>query len=275
MVKSRDSVNESTPSISIGMAATSGLVWTIIQTICGRASGLIGQLILAKLLVPEDFGILGLAFTIITFVSILTNVGIDQVLMQRQPRMHLWATQAFWISLILATGAAIIMAIVAPIGAALYHNEKITYLVWVMAFSLPISSLVIVPSVKLRSLMSFKFLSSYYSINSIISQIMIIVFALSGFGALSFVLQFPLMAAVRAIVFWRVAPIPLRPLHLSKGWSQMLKRGSGVFGAVLLTTSIGQGDYMTLGLLASAQVVGIYFFAFEGYRVNYANSLKQ
>jgi O-antigen/teichoic acid export membrane protein len=125
MVKSRDSVNDSTHPISFGLAATSGIFWIIIQTICGRASGFIGQLILAKILVPEDFGILGLATTITTFVSVLTDVGIDQVMMQRRPRMHLWATQAFWISLILSTLAAIIMAVIAPIGANLYHNEKI------------------------------------------------------------------------------------------------------------------------------------------------------
>jgi len=262
MEKSRDSVNETSPPTSIGVAAASGIVWTIIQTICWRASGFIGQLILAKILVPEDFGIVGLAFTVTTFVSVLTSVGIDQVLMQRR-RMRLWATQAFWISLILSTLAAIAMTIFAPIGAKLYHNEKITHIIWITALSLPLSALSTVPEVKLRSLMKFKFLASYRSAESVVSQIATILFAWSGFEAISFVLASPLFALVRAIVFWRVAPIPLRPLRLSKGWSQMMKRGSGVFGAAILTTSIGQGDYMILGLLASAQVVGIYFFAFK------------
>jgi O-antigen/teichoic acid export membrane protein len=263
MVKAQDSVNETSPSISIGMAATSGMFWTITQTLFGRASGFIGQLILAKVLVPEDFGVLGLAFTISTFVAVLTNVGIDQVLMQRRLRMHFWATQAFWISLILSTLAAIGMAFFAPIGAKLYHNDKIIHIVWVLAFSMPLSALSLVPGVKLRSLMRFKFLASYGSAESIVSQIVTILLAWSGFGAISFVLASPVFAFVRAIVFWRVAPIPLRSLRLSKGWSQMLKRGSGVFGAAIITTSIGQGDYMILGLLASAQVVGIYFFAFK------------
>ena len=263
MVKSRDSVNDSTHPISFGLAATSGIFWIIIQTICGRASGFIGQLILAKILVPEDFGILGLATTITTFVSVLTDVGIDQVMMQRRPRMHLWATQAFWISLILSTLAAIIMAVIAPIGANLYHNEKITYLVWIIALSVPLSALSMVPGVKLRSLMKFKFLATYGAIEATVSQILIILLALSGLGAISFVLSGPLIALTRAFIFWRVAPIPLRPLRLSKGWVQMLRRGSGVLGSVLITTAIGQGDYTILGLLASAQVVGIYFFAYR------------
>jgi O-antigen/teichoic acid export membrane protein len=263
MVKAQNSVDNTSRPTSFGMAAISGIIWTIVQTLCGRASGFIGQLILAKILVPEDFGILGLAYTIIIFVSMLTNVGIDQVLIQRQPRMHLWATQAFWIILILATIAAITMAAFAPIAAKLYHNEKITSVIWIMALSTPISALVTLPWVKLRSMMRFKFLSAYYSIEAVIAQIMTILLALGGFGAISFVLPIPLLAAVRALVFWRIAPLPLRPLRLSKGWSKMLKRGSGVFGAAVLTTSIGQGDYMILGVLASAQVVGIYFFAFK------------
>jgi O-antigen/teichoic acid export membrane protein len=263
MEKAGNSARETSLPPSIGKAATSGVVWTIIQAICGRASGFIGQLILAKILAPEDFGILGLAYTITTFVGVLTNLGIDQVLMQRQPRMHLWATQAFWLSLTLSSIAAIGMAVFAPVSAKIYHNEKIVPLIWTMALGLPLSALSMVPAVKLRSLMRFRFLASYNSAEMIFSQILTIAFAWYGLGAISFVLAVPFLALVRAVVFWYIGPLPLRPFRLAKGWGQLLKRGSGVLGAAILTTSIGQGDYVILGLLASAQIVGIYFFAFK------------
>jgi O-antigen/teichoic acid export membrane protein len=248
-------------SSPLAKAATSGIVWTMALSLCGRGASLVSQLILARLLAPEDFGILGLAYSITALFSILASVGVEQVLQQRQPRMHVWATQAFVISLGLTTLVAAAIAVYAPIGARLYHDGRITSLVWVIAASMPFSALSTVPQARLKAMLRFKFLAIYGSSEQLAIQCLTVLLAWSGMGAISFVLPIPLMAIIRACIFWRIAPIPLRPLRLSRGWGRMMSRGANVFGITVLNTSIGQADYVTLGLLASAHVVGIYFFA--------------
>src|SRR6185312_1949939 len=251
----------STPS-SVGMAATSGIAWTMAQTALSKAGLFVGQLILAKLLTPEDFGILGLAYTITMFFGLFSDIGISQTLQQRHPRTHLWATQAFWLTLGLSSLTALVMAVYAPIGAALYHNPKIAGLIWVLALNMPIAALITVPQARLQSQLRFNFMASYGVVEMIATQLLTIFLAWRGFGSLSFVLPIPVLSLARVIVYWLAAPISLRSRRQAKGWSLMLKRSSGIFGTSLLGMAISQGDYITLGLLSSTEVVGIYYFAF-------------
>jgi PST family polysaccharide transporter len=247
----------------IGKAAASGLVWTTGLSFAGRGATLLAQLVLAKILMPEDFGVLGLAYTITTLFGILTSFGIDQVFQQRQPRMHLWSTQTFVISLALSVLVAAAMAIYAPIGAKAYHNDKIVMIVWVIATSFPLAALSTVPQARLKSQLKFKFLAVYASAEVVATQLLTIVLAWAGLGAISFVLPLPVMALIKALVFWRLSPMPLRPVRRSKGWGHMIKNSASMLGITVLTTVIGQGDYIILGLTTSAQVVGVYYFAFR------------
>jgi PST family polysaccharide transporter len=248
---------------SIGKSAASGVAWSLLLNIVSRVVTLLSQLVMAKLLAPAEFGILGLAYTITFFFSGLTSFGIQEVFQQRRGKMHLWATQALVLSLGMAILAALAMAAYAPFGAKLYHDERVASLVWIVAASLPISALSTVPQAKLMAMLRFKFLAIYTSVELVATQFLMIVFALCGLGAVSFVLPLPLLAIVRAIVMWRAAPAPLRPLRLAKGTRRMLGRGASVFGLTMLNVCITQGDNITLGLLATPAVVGTYYFAYR------------
>ena len=251
------------PSQDLHASAASGITWTTALSLAGRLMTLAAQLILAKILLPEDFGVIGLAYTISSFFNIMAGFGVDQVFQQRYPRMHLWTTQTFAISLALSSAMAIAMAVYAPIGAEIYHNPKVTSVVWVIAASLPLGALATVPMAYLKARMRFKFIAVYTSAELLAVQTATILLAWAGLGALSFVLPLPFAAVIRAIVFWRAAPLALRPMRRSKGWKKMMRQGMSVFAISLLVLCIGQGDYVTLGILASAHVVGIYYFAFR------------
>lgn len=248
---------------SVGKAAASGVVWLMLQSLMGRGVALISQLVLAKLLVPEDFGVLGLAYTVTTIFNVLVNVGIDQVVQQRHKKMRFWATQAFWISLGLATVATFAMCLSAPVGAAFYHNDKIVPLIWLIASSVPLLTLATLPQAQMQAQMKFRFLATYGTFDLVCTQLFIILLAWLGFGALSFAIPIPVMAAIKAAVFWKTAPVPLRALKVSKGWWAIIRRGATVLGSRISATLTNQGDYIILGLLATSHVVGVYYFAFR------------
>jgi len=248
----------------IGVKAARGVAWLMVETVLGRGVSLISQLVLAKLLMPEDFGILGLAMTISSVFGLLLNCGVDQVLQQRpNKKRRYWATQTFWISLLVATLTAVVMALYAPFGAKLYGNEKIAGLVWVLALGFPFQALVTVPQVNLQAQLKFKFLASYNTAEAFMAQALTVLLAWLGLGALSFVIPISVLAAVRSLVFWRLAPIPLLPWRKAKGWVKMGVRSATILGGEISLTLIEQGDYITLGLLAPLNVVGAYFFAFK------------
>jgi len=263
MMSVRDAAHIAPAAASLRRTAVSGLVWLLAGSISNRATVLISQLFLAKLLEPEDFGLFGLASTITTVFGVLTEVGIEQILQQRRARMRLWTTQAFWISLILASIVTAVIAAAAPVFAAFYHAPQIVMLVWISTASLPLSALATVPRAYLQAAMRFRFLSSYNAADLAALQCATILLAWTGCGVLSFVLPLPVLALVRTAWFWCVAPVPIRTLRYCRHWRIMLSRGSMILGSRITNVLIDQGDYATLGLLATTHNVGLYYFAFR------------
>ena len=151
------------PTQSLGRSTTTGFLWLALQSLSGRASVFISQLILARMLLPSAFGQIGLAYTVVSIVWALVTFGVDEILLQRLKRMHYWVRPAFWTSLGLGIAGAAIMMAAAPIAAKVYHNPAIIGLIVVLATSLPLGALSTVPAVKLRASLNFRFLATYTS----------------------------------------------------------------------------------------------------------------
>jgi O-antigen/teichoic acid export membrane protein len=248
---------------NIGNRAARGLAWMSAQSLLARVAALGTQLLLARFLTPDDFGVVGLATTVIAILSGLNGFGVDQILQNRQKHLRLWATQAFIAS---ASGGLFLTGVAVPLGAlasAVYHQAVIAPLIWVAALSFPLNALAVVPQTSLQASLRFRFLATYNSVEFLVLQLFIVVLALRGFGAFSFVLPLPVMAAGKAATFWLVGPVPLRALRGLRGWPQMLSRSAASLGWRLSATAIDQGDYATLGVLSTPGSVGIYAFAFR------------
>ena len=145
----------------LGRAATSGVVWLIAQSLSARLFGFVSQLFLAALLLPADFGIIGLANTVASIAQVLVGFGVDDVLLQRQRTVRFWTASAFWISLALGTAGMLAMMIAAPIAAQVYHSRSLIGLILLLAIAMPIRTLATVPQVTIRLAIDFSFLAAY------------------------------------------------------------------------------------------------------------------
>ena len=248
---------------SLSRAATSGVIWLIAQSMSARLLGFFSQLILAALLMPADFGIIGLANTVTGIAQVLVGFGVDDVLLQRQRTMRMWSTPAFWISLTLGTLGMVGVMIAAPFAALAYHSHSVLWLILILAIAMPIRTLATVPSVQIRLAMNFRFLAAYNTFEIAALQLGIIVFAWAGLGAYSFALPVPLLALVKAGLFWRKAPPVIWRRFRLVQLRYMFGNSSIVFASRTIIEFVNQGDYIVLGLIASHNVVGLYYFAFR------------
>jgi len=83
------------PAGSLSRSPLVGTSWLLAQNVGTRAISFASQIVLAKLLVPGDFGAIGLALTVTTLASVVANFGVDDVLLQRQKSLRFWASAAF------------------------------------------------------------------------------------------------------------------------------------------------------------------------------------
>lgn len=253
---------ESRLSLQIGHAAIKGVAWLAAQSLATRFIVLAAQLLLAWLLSAEDFGKIGLAYALPAFTALVVNPGIDDVLIQRQRHIRRWTTPATWMSLALGVAGAAGMVAIAPVWAKLYGEPQLRGLVDVLAAGVPLTALAVVPSAVLRASLRFRLLATIGATEILTVQTLTILFAWLGWGAYSFVIPVPIVAAARAGWLWTAARPKVALSPQRRRWRFLIGNGSAVFANRLLTTAVGQGDYAILGMLAPAAVVGAYYFAF-------------
>ncbi len=252
------------PGGDLGRATAAGMVWLLMQTLGGRVVGFLSQLVVAAILDPRDFGVLGLTFTVTALGAMLVNSGIESVLLQRHGSIRLWIVPAVWSTVALGLLGAALVAIAGPVAALLYHSPGIPLLALIVGLSMPLTAAGTVPMVLLRARFAFAQIATINFFEIVGIQGVTILMAYCGCGALSFVVPLPLVAALRTFYLWRRT----RPKWRG-GWRQIRRarylvgRSAAVFATAILQAAISQGDYIALGLWASESAVGLYFFALK------------
>ncbi len=233
------------------------------QNAVGRVCSLASQLALAALLSPADFGLIGLTYGVTTIVATLTNIGVEDVIIQRKRTLHLWSGAAFWINLGLATAGGLVILLLAPVAAIVYRQPSMVGLMAVLAASMPLAALSSVPGLIMRAQMQFGVFALYGSCELLATALMTVGLAWAGFGAYSFVIPTPVTALVRAAVYWYLVSARPRLRANRRRWKYLVRNTAASFASKVIVALIGQGDYMVLGLLASQSVVGRYYFGFR------------
>jgi O-antigen/teichoic acid export membrane protein len=252
-----------TAPAGLGRRTFSGMIWLAAQTLGTKLAGLISQLVLAWLLQPADFGLVGLALTVTAFATLIQQAGLNEILVQRSKHFARWGNVAFWMSLTLAVSASAIMLIVAPLAAHLYHQREIIGLIAISALAAPLGALTTVPRARLQADLNFRAMAVVNFTNNAGQAALSVLFAALHCGAYSFLLPIPVVNLIQAAWLWKLQRRFLRPRMQLRRWKFMLADSSYIFIAWIFYAIVAQGDYISLGLRHTAEVVGIYFFGFK------------
>lgn len=248
---------------SMRQRAIVGMVFAGLQSVAARVVLLLSQIILGYLLMPEAFGLSALAGTVTNVAWTFTSFGTNDVLLQRGRTMHLWERTVFWLSLGGGLFASAVLIVLGPILSNMFDAPILQTLLLLSVGGIICSSLATVPLVKLRYEMDFKILAGISVTSVVIMQVLIVIFALNGFGALSFFLPIPVAKGFELIMVWRRAPPDLRgPLSIKRMWL-VINRSLRVFVCKICEAVLMQADYFVLGIFALSSVVGYYSFAYR------------
>ncbi len=251
------------PTPSLGDKTARGLVWLMLQTIILKLISSGGQIVLAWLLMPADFGLVTMAYTVTAFIGVFQQTGLKDILIHRHGSYRRWANSAFWMSLYTGIIAGVLEMGTAPMAAGIYHTHRIVGLIAVLALTAPLTQLSVVPMAKLSIDLRFRTSAQIGIWTSVGSIVLSILFAFMHFGAYSFVLPRPIIAAAQAIYLWRATMPPIRWTPQWRRWKFLIRDSTANLAWFLCLTIIGQGDFVTLGRTTSEQVLGIYAFAFN------------
>lgn len=257
-----DQTDSASPEEGLRSQARAGAVWTSLVTLGSRLQQTVLQVVLAWLLSPEDFGLIALAYTVMAYAWFLKHAGLGAVLIQRQKRFHLWVSPATGLIAVTGTLATLLALLSAAPAAAAYGQPRLTGIIAVLAISVLPDALRAVAQAKLRRDLRFQADAVLQLVALALIFVLTLVLAATGAGVYSFVIPRVVVSVVMLAVEWYVAHPGVRLGRVFGHWRFLLTSSAWVTAAGLCVQVMNQGDYTVLGLYATKEEIGWYFFAF-------------
>src|ERR1051326_6879449 len=111
--------------------------------------------------------------------------------------------------------------------------------------------------------MMFRELAIIGTVMAVLGAALSILFAKLGFGAYSFVIPIPLIAALQAIAVWKVSGYRIKWRPRTRMWRCFVQTSAYMLMTNVCFTLGGYGDYILLGTFQTTTIVGLYYFAFN------------
>ena len=166
----------------------SGILWSVANILFSKSFRIIGSIILARLLFPEDFGLYGIALIIIRFARRVANMGFASVIVQRKELIPQEINTIFTVSLLLNGLIAVILFFGAPVFADWLHEPKVMPVIRVISSTFLMAGFTLVALNLLKRDMRFKEIAFIRSAQSIITYSLPIILAFLSYGVWSLIL---------------------------------------------------------------------------------------
>lgn len=239
-----------------------GTLWFYFSTYAGKAMVFLSTIVLARLLLQEDFGVAGYGLVVISFLNVLSDLGIGTAYIYHADEETM-ADTAFWLNL--ATGMTLfgLTWTVAPLAGDFFQDPKAIPIVRALAFNFPLVAVGNIHDSMLRKALTFqrKFIPDV--MKAVSKGVISIALAFLGFGAWSLIWGHLGGTLLASITLWCV--VPWRPqLQLNRKLADSLLRyGGGIVAVNALGVLLLNVDYLLVGRYLGATALGIYTLAFR------------
>jgi len=236
----------------------SGAIWSAIERFSIQSLRLVLGIVLARLLTPDDYGILGILMIFIAVSATFIESGISKALIQKKERDSLDFSTAFVFNIVISLICYAILFFTAPLIADFYENPELTSLVRVISLALVLNALYLVPSTILSIKLDFKTLAKINLATTIVSGSIAIALAYMGYGVWSLVWQ----SLIRNLLYFVLTTYFTKykfETNFSKNSLKSLFRfGSNILVSSLLARFVSDFSSLAIGKLSSTAQLGIF-----------------
>jgi lipopolysaccharide exporter len=132
-----------------------GALWMVLFKLLERGLGLISTLILARLLMPKDFGIVAMAMSVVALLEVFSSFGMDTVLIQRQDAGREHFNSAWTLNLLAGCVVGVILTLLALPASDFYREPRLTAVMLMLALSAVVQGLENIGVVQFRRELRF------------------------------------------------------------------------------------------------------------------------
>ncbi|MBA2860457.1 lipopolysaccharide biosynthesis protein [Methanococcus maripaludis] len=236
----------------------SGLFWSFANVVANQGIQFIIQIFLARLLLPSDFGIIGMITVFIAVSQSIVDSGFSNALIREKNSTQEDYSTVFYFNLVMSLFLYILLYVLAVPISDFFNEPKIVSILRVLSLVIIINSFGLIQRTILTKQINFKIQTKISVISSILSGIVAVFFAYSGFGIWSLVIGTLGLNFIQSLLLclsnrW----IPSLTFSMDS-FKRLFGFGSKLLVSGLIDTIYKNIYYVIIGRFFSASELGYY-----------------
>jgi O-antigen/teichoic acid export membrane protein len=238
--------------------STNAAIWSAIDKFGQQGIQFITGLIVARLLFPSDYGLIGMLAVFLAIPAVFVNSGFGSALIQKKTANATDYSTVFYFNIVVGLLLYFVLYLSAPLIADFYEEPQLVLLTRVLGLTFVFSSFAIIQSTILTKKLDFK-TQTKISISSLIpSGIIGILFAYYGYGVWAIVFQSLSRQFLMALFFWLYNSWRPKLEFSIQSLKSLFAFGSNLLLSGLLTTFFTKIQFIVIGKVFNAELLGYY-----------------
>lgn len=243
---------------SLKSQATKGMLWSALEKFSVQGIQFILGIILARLLMPSDYGLIGMLAIFIAISQWFIDSGFSTALIQKKNRTNIDFSTVFYFNIAVSVILYLLLFFASPLISRFYAQPQLTLLTQVLSLNIIISAFSIIQNTKLTIDLDFKSIAISNFSAVIFSGIIGIYMAYNGFGVWALVGQNISRAIVLAIILWILSKWKPELLFSYSSFRQLFRFGSRLLGAGMIATVLRNIYNITIGKFFNSAELGYF-----------------
>jgi len=249
--------------MSLRQKTIKALIWAFGARFFRQTINFVILAILARLLEPNDFGLLGMATVFYGLAMIFSEMGISTALIQKKDADNLHFSSVFWLNVATGILLTLLMVAISPLVAIFYGEIQLRAILSVIALNFVISSFSIVQRTIFKKQMNFKIISVCESVAIVISGVIGVYMAFTGFGVWSLVSQMMTFTLANTVLVWMISSWRPKFVFSLNAIKDIFHFSINITAFRILNYFGRNVDYLLIGKFLGAQALGYYTLAYK------------
>lgn len=233
-------------------------IWDFLGKLASHGMGFIISIFLARLLEPEDFGLIAMIMVIVGIAQVFTDIGLGAALIQRRRVRPVHYSSVFYFNISIGALLTILVFFSAPYIASFYNQGHLLILTQVIAFTFIINSFSTIQVTKFRKELNFSVITKVSFSSSLISGAVGVGLAFYGAGVWSLVIQILLSKSLYSVLIWYISQWRPAFAFSLKALQQLWGFGFRMFLSGMLNTIFSRLDFIIIGKLFPPATLGYF-----------------
>lgn len=240
-----------------------GVGWAAVTQASRQALQFAISVILARLLTPTDFGLVGMVTVFTGFASLFSELGFGAALIQKERPGEEHYSSVFWLNLTTGSILTVLLLITAPLIGQFYDEPRLVPLCMLVALNFLVAPFSMVQISILRRAMDFRLLALVELVTVFVAGVVAIALAMMGYGVWSLAWQILTASIATAVALWWLTNWRPRLRFDRSAVAELFGFSLNLLGFSAFNYWVRRGDNMLIGRFIGSSALGIYARAYS------------